>query len=102
MVERVQKRSILAYQSNFSGSRTGIDTEEAVALVGGQIFFHYFCLSMTLTELIKFLLIMKQSADINRDGMIDAVDASIILQYYAYISTKGTDSIEQFILSLDI
>ena len=60
MVERVQKRSILAYQSNFRCGRTGVDTEEAVALVGGQIFFHYFCLRMTFTELIKFLLIVEQ------------------------------------------
>ena len=60
MVERVQKRSVFTYQSNFCSSRTGINTKETVSFVGGQILFHYFCLGMTLTELIKFLLIVEQ------------------------------------------
>ncbi|MBO7474095.1 MAG: hypothetical protein J6U00_08880, partial [Ruminococcus sp.] len=29
------------------------------------------------------------AADVNNDGMINAVDASIILSYYAYTSTAG-------------
>lgn len=34
--------------------------------------------------------------DINCDGSIDASDASLILTYYAYIMTGGTDTIEKF------
>ena len=60
MVERVQKRSVFTYQSNFCSSRTGINTKETVSFVGGQILFHYFCLSMTLTELVEFFLIVEQ------------------------------------------
>lgn len=33
----------------------------------------------------------------NSDGLVDAVDASLILEYYAYISTGGTiDDIDEW------
>lgn len=35
--------------------------------------------------------------DVNRDGAIDASDASVILSYYAYLQTGGTGSIEEFV-----
>lgn len=35
--------------------------------------------------------------DVNRDGTIDASDASIILAYYAYTMTGGTGTIEEFL-----
>ncbi len=35
--------------------------------------------------------------DLNRDGVIDASDASVILAYYAYQQTGGSDSIEEFV-----
>ena len=38
-----------------------------------------------------------KSADVNNDGKIDASDASDILNYYAYISTGGELSFEDFI-----
>lgn len=34
--------------------------------------------------------------DINEDNMVDAVDASLVLQYYAYASTGGEKSSEEF------
>lgn len=34
-----------------------------------------------------------QEGDINRDGLIDATDASCILSYYAYLSTGGDASV---------
>lgn len=34
-----------------------------------------------------------QEGDINRDGIIDATDASCILSYYAYVSTGGDASV---------
>lgn len=37
-----------------------------------------------------------KSADVNNDGRIDASDASDILKYYAYISTGGELSFEDF------
>lgn len=39
---------------------------------------------------------MKKSADINKDGLTDSVDSSMILSYYAYTSTGGTDTIDKF------
>jgi len=35
-------------------------------------------------------------ADINKDGSIDASDASALLVYYSYASTGGTMSIEEY------
>lgn len=35
--------------------------------------------------------------DVNRDGAIDASDASYILAYYAYVQTGGTGTIEEFL-----
>ena len=41
----------------------------------------------------------KTSADVNRDGLINAVDASSILAYYAYVSTttENIKTIEEFL-----
>jgi hypothetical protein len=36
-------------------------------------------------------------ADINDDGAVNASDASIVLSYYAYISTGGELSLEEYI-----
>ena len=36
----------------------------------------------------SFTTIKQITADVNRNGIIDAVDASNILAYYAYISTE--------------
>lgn len=38
-----------------------------------------------------------QRGDVNCDGFIDASDASLILEYYAYLSTNGTMSFEEFL-----
>ncbi|MDE5772610.1 MAG: leucine-rich repeat protein [Ruminococcus sp.] len=35
--------------------------------------------------------------DINNDGYIDAVDAALIMSYYAYVSTDGTDSFPEYL-----
>ena len=35
--------------------------------------------------------------DINKDGKIDATDASDILSYYAYMSTKGSGTLEEYL-----
>ena len=35
--------------------------------------------------------------DVNSDGLIDATDASDILQFYAYTSTGGTASLSEFL-----
>ena len=38
-----------------------------------------------------------KKGDMNSDGLVDAVDASLILEYYAYISTGGTiDDIDEW------
>ena len=34
-----------------------------------------------------------KEGDVNRDGLVDAVDASCILSYYAYLSTGGDSSV---------
>jgi len=47
--------------------------------------------SYTITE------IQQKAADINKDGKIDATDATNVLQYYSYISTGGTESFENFL-----
>lgn len=39
--------------------------------------------------------------DMNGDGLVDAVDASFILQYYAYVSTGGNESPEVFFNQLE-
>lgn len=41
------------------------------------------------------------AADLNADGAFDAKDAAIILQYAAYTGTGGTDSIQDFLASLN-
>ena len=35
--------------------------------------------------------------DINKDGKIDSADASDILSYYAYMSTKGSGTLEEYL-----
>jgi hypothetical protein len=35
--------------------------------------------------------------DVNGDGLVDATDASDILQFYAYIQTGGTASLSDFL-----
>ena len=39
----------------------------------------------------------KAAADVNKDGKVDSKDASIMLAYYSYLSTGGTDSITAFL-----
>lgn len=40
--------------------------------------------------------------DMNGDGLVDAVDASYILQYYAYVSTGGTLSPNEYFSSINV
>ncbi|MBR6647356.1 MAG: glycoside hydrolase family 3, partial [Clostridia bacterium] len=44
-----------------------------------------------------FTLKQNDAADINGDKEINAIDASLVLAYYAHTSTGGTLSIEDFI-----
>lgn len=39
--------------------------------------------------------------DVNRDGAIDASDASLILAYYAHVMTGGKGTIEEYVASLN-
>ena len=39
---------------------------------------------------------IKAIGDVNFDGLIDSTDASLILEYYAYVSTGGTDTSNVF------
>ncbi|SEL62803.1 hypothetical protein SAMN02910353_03043 [Ruminococcus sp. YRD2003] len=39
----------------------------------------------------------KNAADVNKDGNIYSKDASTVLQYYAYTSTGGKDTIEVYL-----
>ena len=38
----------------------------------------------------------KAVADINDYGLVDSSDASLILEYYAYVSTGGTDTADVY------
>ena len=38
-----------------------------------------------------------KAADVNDDGEVNAIDASLVLAYYAHISTGGTLSLKDFI-----
>ena len=40
---------------------------------------------------------MMKAADVNDDGEVIAIDASLVLAYYAHISTGGTSSLKDFI-----
>ena len=40
-----------------------------------------------------------KAADINNDGEVNAIDASLVLAYYAHISIGGSLSIKDFITS---
>jgi hypothetical protein len=40
---------------------------------------------------------MMKAADVNDDGEVNAIDASLALAYYAHISTGGTLSLKDFI-----
>ena len=46
---------------------------------------------------IKSKSSMMQAADVNDDGEVNAIDASLVLAYYAHISTGGTLSLKDFI-----
>jgi len=35
--------------------------------------------------------------DVNKDGKVDAVDASYVLSYYAYWSTREKISLEEYL-----
>ena len=37
-----------------------------------------------------------QAADTDKNGTVDAIDASYILSYYAYISTGGKKNFDDF------
>ena len=41
--------------------------------------------------------VMMKAADVNNDGEVNAIDASLVLAYYAHISTGGTLSLKDFI-----
>lgn len=38
-----------------------------------------------------------KAADLNSDGAVDALDASLILSYYAYKATGGNQSITEYL-----
>ena len=38
----------------------------------------------------------KAVTDINGDGLVDSSDASLILEYYAYVSTDGSDTADVY------
>lgn len=48
----------------------------------------------------NFLVLIDQTTngDLNGDGYTDAVDASIILRYYKYLSTGGTITLRNYML----
>ncbi len=45
----------------------------------------------------KFTEEQLKFADVNGDGDVNAIDASWVLGYYAYISTGGTMSLKDYI-----
>ncbi len=49
-IERVEKRSILTYQSDFGCGGSGIDSQESVAMVIGEITFYHLVRVMSLHE----------------------------------------------------
>lgn len=51
-----------------------------------------------------FLILIDQisNGDINNDGYTNAVDASQLLSYYAYLSTGGTNTLRKFLLEHDM
>jgi len=48
-------------------------------------------------EAIQLTESQQKAADINGDGKIDASDATVILQYYSYLSTGGKDYLTEFL-----
>ena len=56
-------------------------------------------LDATNELLAYFMVVIDQmsTGDINGDGYTDAVDASIILGYYAYISTDGNQTLRGYL-----
>ena len=51
-------------------------------------------------ELITYFLVeldQISTGDINGDGYTDAVDASLILSYYAYVSTSGNQTLRGYL-----
>ena len=52
------------------------------------------------SELLTYFLIeldQISTGDINGDGYTDAVDASLILSYYAYVSTNGNQTLRGYL-----
>ena len=56
-------------------------------------------LSMKITQMSvgKPSTLSLSVADVNSDGLIDASDASYVLAYYAYYSSGGSGTIQDFI-----
>lgn len=52
----------------------------------------------------NFLILIDQisNGDINNDGYTNAVDASQLLSYYAYLSTGGTNTLRKYLLEHDM
>lgn len=71
----------------YAGSRTQWNTISNNGRIQGQIHYEAKELPEPLTP------------DVNRDGVIDASDASLILAYYAYVQTGGTGTIEDYLNS---
>ena len=60
IVEGVQQRAVFANQSNFCGSRAGINTQKDITIIGRKVSFGYSMLAVIFDKCIVFILILKK------------------------------------------
>ena len=45
----------------------------------------------------RFNELQKKAGDVNKDDILNSVDASLILEYYAYVSADGKLTFEEYL-----
>lgn len=73
-----------------------VTSDEFTGPVGNAVWIHGCGVILDETT---FSEKQKKAADVNADGATDAIDASSILGYYAYIATGGSGTIEEYLNS---
>ncbi|MCM1314121.1 MAG: lectin like domain-containing protein [Alistipes senegalensis] len=78
----------------------GLEWETDYAIESGQtVAVRYAATDNKFASKCEFITVGERKGDINDDGIVDAVDSTLVLVHYASMSTHGTGTIEEDKLS---
>lgn len=89
--KRDAETSDLITENNYVSLKSGKYTLAFNSSADNYGAYYYGSYNFSLSEYVDFDANGISMADINNDGMIDASDASVILEYYSYLSTGGEE-----------